>query len=175
MSPRSDAGFSEAMLPASLAPNTIAAMANTYSALYFHIVFSTKNREPWLKADPAPRVWEILGGIARDHRMTPIQIGGFDDHVHALVSSPPALAVSKAVQYLKGVSSKWIHEEMRGFKAFAWQDGYGAFTVSKSQIASVVNYIRDQRNHHAKLSFQDEFRAMLQKHDLEFDERYVWG
>lgn len=150
-------------------------MANTYSALYFHIVFSTKNRERWLRPEIEARVWAVLGGIARGHRMTPIQIGGFDDHIHALISLPPALAVSKAVQYLKGVSLKWMHEELPRFKAFAWQDGYAAFTAGKSQLASVADYVCDQRVPHAKVGFQDEFRAMLRKHDVEFDEGYVWG
>ncbi len=150
-------------------------MANTYSALYCHLVFSTKNRERWLKPEIEERAWEVLGGIARDHRITPIQIGGIDDHIHALISFPPAMAVSKAVQYLKGVSSKFMHEEFPQFKAFAWQDGYGAFTVSKSQIPVVVDYIRGQRAHHAAVGFQDELRVMLRKHEVEFDERYVWG
>ncbi len=154
---------------------TIANMANTYAALYFHIIFSTKNRELWLKPEIEARVWEGLGGIAREHRIMPIQIGGFDDHVHALVSLPPPLAISKAVQYLKGVSSKWAHETFPGFKAFAWQDGYAAFTVSESQLSVVADYIRSQRIHHAKVEFQEEFRAALQKHGVEFDERYVWG
>ncbi len=150
-------------------------MANTYSALYCHIVFSTKNREHWLQPEIEERTWEVLGGIARDYRMTPIQIGGFDEHVHALVSFPPAMAVSKAVQYLKGVSSKLIHEKFPHFKAFAWQDGYGAFSVSKSQIPTVADYIRGQRAHHATVGFQEELRAMLRKNEIEFDERYVWG
>ena len=153
----------------------IAVIANTYSALYFHIIFSTKNRKLWLKPDIEKRVWEILGGIAREHRMTPIQIGGFDDHIHALVSLPPTLSVSKAVQYLKALSSKWTHETLPGFKRFAWQDGYAAFTVSKSQLSAVTAYIRRQRTHHAQIGFQEEFRAALRKHEVEFEERYVWG
>ena len=150
-------------------------MANTYSALYYHIVFSTKNRQRWLKPDIETRLWEILGGIAHEHRMTAIQIGGFEEHIHALMSFPPALAPSKAVQYLKGLSSKWIHEQFPRFKAFAWQDGFSAFTVSKSHLGRVIDYIRDQHIHHAKLSFDDELRALLHKHEVEFDERYVWG
>ena len=107
--------------------------------------------------------------------MVPIQIGGCEDHVHALVSLPPALALSKAVQYLKGISSKCLHEELPRFKAFGWQDGFAAFTVSKSQLCAVSKYIREQRTHHARISFQDEYRALLLKHDVEFDERYIWG
>jgi putative transposase len=150
-------------------------MANTYSSLHFHIVFSTKNRQRWLKSEIEERVWRVLAGIAKDHRMTPIEIGGVDDHVHVLVSLPPALSLSKAVQYLKGVSSKWIHEELAGFRSFAWQDGYGAFTVSRSQLPAVSEYVRGQRQHHAKVDFRDEFRALLRKHNVEFDERYLWG
>jgi putative transposase len=150
-------------------------MANTYSALHYHIVFSTKNRQRWFKPGTETRLWEILGGIVREHRIRPIQIGGFEEHIHALMSLPPALAPSKAVQYLKGLSSKWFQEQSPRFKAFAWQDGFAAFTVSKSHVGHVIEYIRDQHIHHARLSFDDELRALLRKHEVEFDERYVLG
>src|SRR5579884_2510684 len=103
-------------------------MANTYTCLHYHLVFSTKNRHPWIRTDFQQRIWEYLGGIARDNGMKAVQIGGIEDHVHVVLSAPPTMAISKAVQLLKGVSSKWIHETFPGLGEFAWQDGYGAFS-----------------------------------------------
>ena len=129
-------------------------MANTYTCLHYHIIFSTKNRERWLVPDIEHRIWEFIGGIARAHRMTALQVGGVEDHIHALVNAPPTIAPSQIAQYLKGDSSKWIHEEFPALENFWWQDGYGAFTVSKSNIPKVINYIQNQREHHRKRTFQ---------------------
>ncbi len=150
-------------------------MANTYTSLYYHLVYSTKNRIPWLQPAIENRVWEMIGGIARQHQILPIRIGGYDDHLHLLMGIPPTLAVSKAMQYLKGGSSKMIHELIPEFREFAWQDGYSVFTVSKSIVPSVIKYIEHQREHHVKMSFQDELRALLEKHSIDCDERYLWG
>ncbi|MBI1919835.1 MAG: IS200/IS605 family transposase [Geobacter sp.] len=150
-------------------------MANTYTSLHYHIVFSTKNREPWFTPENEQRVWEYLGGIARDREIKAVQIGGYNDHIHALVAIPPSLAVSKTVQLLKGASSRWIHQTFNDMAAFAWQDGYGAFTVGVSQILDTVRYIEGQREHHSIKTFQEEYVAFLRKHDVEFDERYVLG
>ena len=150
-------------------------MSNTYTSLHYHVVFSTKNREPWFKQDIEQRIWAFLGGIARKNKMTAAIIGGVEDHVHLLVDVPPTLTVSKALQLIKGASSAWIKEAIPGTRKFAWQDGYGAFSVSKSQIPEVVAYIKRQREHHRKKTFQEEFRAFLAKHEIEFDERYLWG
>jgi putative transposase len=122
-------------------------MANTYTSLHYHIVSSTKNREAWVSQLIEDRVWEYLGGIARNNDIIPIKIGGIDDHVHLVVSIPPTLSISKAVQLVKGGSSLWFHQTFRR-SAFAWQDGYGAFTVSKSQLPDVVRYVERQREHH---------------------------
>lgn len=150
-------------------------MANTYASLYYHIIFSTKNRVAWIKPEIEQRVWQYIGGVARHHRMTALQIGGIEDHIHALVIAPPILAPSQMAQYLKGDSSKWIHEEFPDLRGFAWQEGYGAFTVSKSNLPEVIAYIQNQRKHHEKRSFQDEYRDFLRKHDIEYDERYLWN
>lgn len=109
-------------------------MANTYSSLNYHLVFSTKNREPWLREEGRTRLWSYLGGIARENGMTARQIGGVADHVHLLITIPPRLSVSKAVQLLKGGSSHWLKATFPKLAAFAWQDGYAVFTVSESQI-----------------------------------------
>lgn len=150
-------------------------MANTYSALYYHVVFSTKNRVKCIGTEIGPRLWAYLGGVARKHGMTALQVGGVEDHVHALVAAPPALSPSQIAQYLKGDSSRWIHEEFPGVRGFAWQDGYGAFTVSKSSLPEVVRYIQNQHEHHRRRTFQEAYLDFLRRHGIEYDERYVWG
>jgi len=150
-------------------------MANTYSSLHYHLVFSTKNRVAYLTPDIEQRVWAYIGGVARKHKLNALQVGGFDDHIHALVMAPPILSPSQIAQYLKGDSSKWIHETFPELRDFAWQEGYGAFTVSKSNLESVIGYIEKQREHHQQRTFQEEYLDFLQKHGIEYDERYVWG
>ena len=107
--------------------------------------------------------------------MTAIQVGGFEDHIHALVMAPPTLAPSEIARRLKGDSSKWIHEEFPDLRDFGWQDGYGSFSVSKSNVPSVVKYIQTQRDHHKTQTFQEEYLEFLKKHGVEYDERYLWG
>jgi putative transposase len=150
-------------------------MANSYTSLHYHIVFSTKNREPWLTPQKEVRIWEYLGGIVRANSMKALQVGGYDDHIHILLAMPPNISISKAVQLFKGGSSRWIHETDNDLAAFAWQDGYGAFTVGVSQIADTVRYIEGQREHHRAKSFEEEYVHFLRKHSVEYDERYVWG
>jgi REP element-mobilizing transposase RayT len=150
-------------------------MANTYTCLHYHIVFSTKNRHPWIRPDIEQRIWEYIGGIARRHGMKALQIGGVDDHVHVVLGAPPTVAPSKIVQLLKGGSSAWIHQEFPELTEFEWQIGYGAFTVSKSQLPDLIKYVANQREHHRHQSFQEEFRALLDRHGIEYDERYLWG
>ncbi len=150
-------------------------MANTYTALFYHFVFSTKNRVAALRPDIEERVWSYIGGIARNHKMTAIQVGGIEDHIHALVLAPPTIAPFEIAKSLKGESSKWIHETFPDLRAFAWQDGYGAFTVSKPNVPSVVSYIQNQRTHHQTQTFQEEYLEFLKKAGVEYDERYLWG
>lgn len=149
-------------------------MANTYTSLHYHVVFSTKRREPLIALSMEQRVWSYLGGIAHNNEMKPLCIGGIEDHVHMLLGLPPTLAVSKAVQLIKGGSSKWIHDTVPELRGFAWQDGYGGFTVGKSQIPDTIAYIQGQREHHRTRTFQEEYLAFLRKHEIEFDERYVF-
>ena len=150
-------------------------MANTFSQIYLHLVFSTRNREKLIHRDLEDRVWAYLGGIVRKHRMTPIQIGGIEDHAHALVGVPTTISTSQAAKFIKGDSSFWIHREFDGLKSFAWQDGYGAFSVSKSAVPSVVDYIKRQREHHADRSFEEEYISLLNLHEIEYDERFLFG
>lgn len=149
-------------------------MANTFTSLHYHLIFSTKNREPWLRPDVEQRVWSYLGGIVRENDGKPVMIGGIDNHVHLLLGLPPSLALSKALQFIKGGSSTWIKETLPGFGGFGWQDGYAAFTVSKSQVPEIVAYISGQREHHRLKTFEEEYRTFLQRHDIAFDERYVF-
>lgn len=149
-------------------------MANTFTYLRYHVVFSTKHREPWLRPDVQERVWAYLGGIARQNEMSAILIGGMPDHVHILLSLSPKIAVSEALRQIKGGSSGWIKENIPGCRSFAWQDGYGAFSVSKSQVPEVEEYIRDQVEHHKTRIFQEEYRALLDRHGIEYEERYLW-
>lgn len=106
--------------------------------------------------------------------MKPIQIGGVDDHIHLLLGAPETMAPSKAAQLIKGGSSAWIHTEFPNLRNFAWQDGYGAFTVSKSGLSEVKNYILNQREHHQRRTFKEEFLALLKRHEIEYDESYLW-
>ena len=150
-------------------------MANTFTCLHYHVVFSTKDREPWLGSDIQEQVWAYLGGIARANQLKPLFIGGVEDHVHLLLGIPPTMALCEALKRIKGGSSGWIKENFSGCRGFGWQDGYGAFTVSKSQEDEVREYIGTQRDHHRKRSFQEEYRALLDRHGIQYDERYLWG
>lgn len=151
-------------------------MANTYSTLFYHIIFSTKNRERWIEREIENRVWSYIGGIARKHKCTAIQVGGIEDHLHALVLSPPKYAPSEIAQFLKGESSKWIHEEFPKMRAFGWQDGFAAFSVSKSIVPRVVEYIKNQREHHQGKAFEDEYLDLLKLHEIDtVDDKYIFG
>jgi REP element-mobilizing transposase RayT len=150
-------------------------VANTYTSLHYHVIFSTKNREPWIRQDIEQRVWSYLGGIARENDMKALLVGGIENHAHLLLGIPASLSVSKALQLLKGGSSGWIKEQFPGLGGFAWQDGYAAFTVSKSQLPEIEAYIRGQREHHRVKTFEEEYRAFLDKHEIDYKEEYVFG
>jgi putative transposase len=149
-------------------------MAGTYTALYYHLVFSTKGHDPWLTEEIQERVWPYLGGIARENSMTALQVGGTADHIHMLVSIPKTLTISHAVQMIKGGSSKWIHETIPGMEKFAWQEGYGAFTVSANGVEDTIAYIKNQAEHHRRRSFQEEYLAFLREYGITWDDRYIW-
>lgn len=150
-------------------------MANTYTNLNYHIIFSTKNREPSLSASVCERLWPYISGIARENGMKALEIGGVSDHVHILLSVPATLSVAKAVQLIKGGSSHWLKSVFPNIERFAWQDGYGAFTVSQSNLESVRGYIRDQEEHHRTKTFADEYQGFLKRHAIVFDEKYLLG
>jgi putative transposase len=148
-------------------------MPSTHLSLHFHIVFSTKNRQPFIADDWRGRLHEYLGGLVRAADGIPEAIGGTNDHVHLLVGMRATHALASFVQDIKQTSSRWIHETI-GVKNFAWQPGYGAFTVSVSNCDAVRIYVADQAEHHRIKSFQEEYVAFLQKHHVEYDEKYLW-
>lgn len=149
-------------------------MSHAYISNLVHCVFSTKERLPLIDSELESRLWPYVGGIARENRMKALAIGGTDDHVHTLLSLPSTISVAKAVQLIKGGSSKWVHDAFPGYQQFAWQEGYGAFSVSSSQMKKTVAYIEGQKEHHRKRSFQEEFLTFLNKHGIEYDPRYVF-
>jgi REP element-mobilizing transposase RayT len=139
-----------------------------------HCVFSTKERLPFITPELESRLWPYIGGIARENKMKAIAVGGTVDHVHALLSLPAMMSFAKAVQLIKGGSSKWIHDTFDEHRKFTWQEGYGAFSVSSSQEDKTVAYIHRQKEHHRKRSFRDEFIDLLEKHGIEYDHRYLF-
>lgn len=150
-------------------------MTNAYTSLFTHIIFSTHNREPLLKSALRERLFAYMGGIARENKIKAISIGGTIDHVHMLLLIPANISAAKAVQLVKGGSSKWVHENISSLKKFAWQEGYGAFSIGASQAPAVVAYIAGQQEHHRLKTFQEEYLSFLKKYNIEYDERYVWG
>ena len=149
-------------------------MASTYISLNVHYVFSTKNRVPALSKEIRERLWAYMGGIARENDMVAKAVGGTEDHAHLLVSLPTTISLAKGVQLIKGGSSKWLHEIFPSLLDFSWQEGYGVFGVSVSHVPETIAYIAGQEEHHRQKSFQEEYLAFLKKHDIPYDERYLW-
>lgn len=147
-------------------------MSHTFSRNHVHVVFSTKNRGKIIPKDTQAKVWAYLGGIARKHEMIAVAIGGTDNHVHILLHLPATIALAKAVLLLKSNSSRWMSEQCAGF---SWQEGYGAFSVSSSNLDHVTRYIQNQEAHHRKINFEEEFRALLVKHHVEYDPKHIFG
>ena len=150
-------------------------MAHSYIAGYYHCVFSTRNRRPLITPDVQERLWSYLGGIARENGMRALSVGGMDDHVHVLLSLPATISIAKAVQLIKGGSSKWLNDTFSPAERFRWQEGYGAFTVSISRLSKTIEYIGKQAEHHGRQTFEQEFIAFLERHRIEYERRYVFG
>ncbi len=149
-------------------------MSHSYVSNFMHCAFSTKDRHPFIDAELESRLLPYIGGIARENRMKALAIGGTADHVHALLSLPGMMSFAKAVQLVKGGSSKWVHETFAEHRKFERQEGYGAFRVSASQLPKTIAYINRQKEHHRKKTFQEEFLELLKKHGIEHDSRYVF-
>jgi putative transposase len=149
-------------------------MAHTYSSIIIHYAFSTKNRHNIITPDLQPRLWSYMGGIARENKMKALVIGGIKNHVHILLSLPATISIAKAIQLIKGGSSTWVSKTFSEHKNFTWREGYGAFSIGVSQKDDTIDYINNQKEHHHKKTFQEEFISFLHKHKIEYDERYIW-
>ena len=149
-------------------------MPHSYAQNRIHIVFSTKERKRLIEPAAQRRLWKYGAGIAQNHGMHVLAVGGVEDHIHVLVDLPPTLPLAKAIQTIKANSSKCMNEH-RTRRDFAWQEGYGAFSVSASNTPAVVRYIESQPEHHRRRSFEDEFVALLKKHGIPYDPKYVFG
>lgn len=147
----------------------------SYTNLFYHIVFSTKNREPFLSDDALPRTCQYMGGIARKLKCQLLLANGVPDHVHLAAIVHPTIAIADFIGKVKSNSSGWIHDTFADLRDFDWQDGYAAFTVSPSVMPKVKQYIHSQPEHHKKMSFQEELIALLKKHGIEYDEKYIWA
>lgn len=149
-------------------------MSHAYARLHYHLVFSTKNRLPIIKPDLKDRLYGYMKGIVFNLDGVVEQIGGVKDHVHLLVFIPTKHALADAIKTIKANSSMWVHEEFPDRQDFAWQRGYGVFSVSESNVPAVKHYIENQEVHHRRWTFQEEFLALLKKHGIEYDPRYLW-
>jgi putative transposase len=149
-------------------------MPQSFACLHYHLIFSTKGRSPLLAGDLPDRLYAYIGGILRAEKGLLVAAGGMPDHVHLLVSLGREASVADTLRQIKGSSSKWIHESNPDLRGFAWQTGYAAFAVSYSHIELVKQYVATQAEHHRTMTFQEEFLLFLRRHNLEFDERYLW-
>lgn len=149
-------------------------MAGTFTQIALHFVFSTKHRAPLITPDRRDELYKYIGGIVRNEKGVMVEIGGMPDHLHLLCLLHPTMSTSEIMRLVKANSSKWINDQPGRTTRFEWQDGYGAFSVSKSILATVAQYIRQQEEHHRSKSFQEEFLEFLKKHEIEHDPRYIW-
>ena len=150
-------------------------MSQSYVNLLYHIVFSTKDREPCITEARQPRLYDFMGGLVRKRGGVTYAINGMEDHVHVFARLRQDKSVSDMVRDFKAFSSGWMYRVFPELKDFTWQNGYGAFTVSASQAKAVTDYIERQKQHHESRTFKQEFVSLLRKNHLEFDERYLWG
>jgi len=149
-------------------------MGHTYSNILTHVIFGTKGRRPVIGEPVRGRLYQYLSGVARREFGRALHIGGTADHVHGLLLIRPDVSVAEAMRKWKALSSRWVHRTFPEAADFAWQEGYGAFSVSESLKAEVGRYVARQAEHHRKLTFEEEFVRFLDRHGVEYDPRYVW-
>ena len=149
-------------------------MPQSLSNILLHIVFSTKNRESLIPSDVEPELYAYIAAIHENMTCPLLKIGGTEDHLHILCRLERVVTVSKLLEEVKRSSSKWIKGRDERLTGFAWQAGYGAFSIGMSNVGALENYIAGQKAHHQKVSFEDEYRALLQKYRVQWDEDYVW-
>lgn len=149
-------------------------MAGKHLCVLVHFVWSTSNREPYISPEWSDNLYGYIGGILKNKKGKLICAGGIPDHIHILASLPSTISIADAVSVMKSNSSRWVHETIPRMNYFKWQEGYGAFSVSKSAEQGVADYIRDQEKHHQVKNFKREFLGLLKKHEIEYDPRYLW-
>lgn len=149
-------------------------MAAKHISLLVHFIWSTAGREPWIGSEWRDQLYAYIGGVLQNKKGKLICAGGASDHIHLYASLPSTITLADAVNAMKANSPRWIHETTPRRAGFAWQKGYGAFSVSKSTENRVIQYIRNQESHHARHSFTDELLTLLRKHEINYDERYLW-
>jgi REP element-mobilizing transposase RayT len=147
-------------------------MPQSLARILVHLIFSTKQRAPVITSEVQPDLWRYLGAACGSLGCSPCRVGGTADHVHVVCELARTISVSNLVQEIKQSSSKWM--KTKGDAAFAWQNGYGAFSVAQSQLERTVAYVDSQNEHHRVRTFQEEYREFLARHQISFDERYVW-
>ena len=149
-------------------------MAHTYTSCLIHYIFGTKGRRKSIASELRQQLWPYVGGIARANGCKALAVGGTDDHIHLLLSLHRTITVAKAVQLIKGGSSKWIHDSFPAHREFVWQEGYGAFSIGVSGIEETTTYVNRQEEHHRTRTFEEEYIVFLDRHGIEYDERYVF-
>ena len=149
-------------------------MPQSLSSILIHLIFSTKNREPLLSPEIDAELYPYIASIFKAMKSPALIIDGASDHLHTLFSLSRVVTIADLVEEVKTESSKWIKTKGQEFRNFHWQNGYGAFSISQSEVATVKRYIRRQKEHHRRVTFQDEYRRFLAAYEVEYDERYVW-
>lgn len=149
-------------------------MPQSLSKLYVHIIFHTKHNEPFINSEIEKELYAYIGGIIKENDSTPIKIGGIENHIHILAVMSKNISLAKFVEEIKRNSSRWIKTKGQKFQQFAWQGGYGAFSVSQSVVERVKNYIENQKEHHKKVSFQDEYVKFLSEYGIDYNSEYLW-
>ena len=147
----------------------------SYTSLNYHVVFSTKQRRPFLENKHIQSICKYIGGILRNHKGCLLTGNGVPDHLHLALSLHPEKNLSETVKAIKANSSRWIHETYPDLKLFSWQEGYSAFSVSYSGLSKVIAYIQSQPEHHRKMSFEEDLISLLKKHRIKYDPKYVFG
>lgn len=148
-------------------------MPSTHVSLHYHVIFSTTERRAWIEPDWKERLHAYLGGLVRTAGGVALSVGGTADHAHILMGLRATHRLADVMRDVKAASSEWVHHDVHR-PVFSWQDGYGAFTVSPSLLETVRRYIENQEEHHRRRTFQEEYRALLKRHGIVFDERYLW-
>jgi putative transposase len=149
-------------------------MPQSLSKVYIHIIFSTKNRYPFISNEIKDELCSYISGILINIQSDVIKINGTKDHLHFLCTLPRTISIAKLLEEIKKSSSKWIKTKGNEWDKFAWQDGYGIFSISRSILKKTIDYIENQEEHHKKISFQDELRKFLESYNVDYDEKYLW-